>query len=390
MQCSLCGAGAQLRCSKCHAVYYCTRGHQKQNWLQHKTTCCQVIAKKKTLVILEAMEEKCLKTLVAMEQNLSAVEKFALHRYYHIRVMTNANADAARISEGEAMLKLLEKEKVLQNSLFRCFLVLIASAYDAQGCEASAYKILNGAFPGLNGYLQAAKEDNKAETEFCKIKTRAFGSTRLHATLVEGQEYFEAKQAHNGVKIVLDSTKGGYDVVCNHTCNEGSVIFEEDALLACSLDHTRCHHCTKRYSDATLFKCRGNCGLIYCCSLCESKAWNFYHKFLCDVECIVRFKAMCDYILMAAKSSVGKFPLLQFKILGAALKTEQHICSVAPFCYLHRGSYTWSLSAFPKQLKYLYGVLTSPHLARHKVFFCMVWLCLHFFFRFVKTLISLG
>lgn len=37
--CVSCGAPAQLKCSACQAVAYCSRDHQKQHWKSHKASC---------------------------------------------------------------------------------------------------------------------------------------------------------------------------------------------------------------------------------------------------------------------------------------------------------------------------------------------------------------
>jgi len=37
--CELCGAKADLKCSRCLTTYYCCRKHQKKDWPRHKTIC---------------------------------------------------------------------------------------------------------------------------------------------------------------------------------------------------------------------------------------------------------------------------------------------------------------------------------------------------------------
>lgn len=38
--CAVCSKGGQqLRCSRCHSVYYCTREHQRLDWKKHKVIC---------------------------------------------------------------------------------------------------------------------------------------------------------------------------------------------------------------------------------------------------------------------------------------------------------------------------------------------------------------
>lgn len=38
--CSVCGIGGlQLRCSRCHLVYYCSKEHQRIDWKKHKVNC---------------------------------------------------------------------------------------------------------------------------------------------------------------------------------------------------------------------------------------------------------------------------------------------------------------------------------------------------------------
>lgn len=38
--CSVCGIGGlQLRCSRCHTVYYCSKEHQRIDWKKHKVIC---------------------------------------------------------------------------------------------------------------------------------------------------------------------------------------------------------------------------------------------------------------------------------------------------------------------------------------------------------------
>lgn len=39
-QCAVCGIGGlQLRCSRCHKVYYCKKEHQRIDWKKHKVIC---------------------------------------------------------------------------------------------------------------------------------------------------------------------------------------------------------------------------------------------------------------------------------------------------------------------------------------------------------------
>ena len=39
LQCAVCGETATLRCSRCKKRYYCSSGHQTQDWAAHNQTC---------------------------------------------------------------------------------------------------------------------------------------------------------------------------------------------------------------------------------------------------------------------------------------------------------------------------------------------------------------
>ncbi|XP_046405956.1 SET domain-containing protein SmydA-8-like isoform X2 [Ischnura elegans] len=44
MSCVVCSGPTSLRCSGCRSVFYCSRGHQKQHWSEHKRECKQSYA----------------------------------------------------------------------------------------------------------------------------------------------------------------------------------------------------------------------------------------------------------------------------------------------------------------------------------------------------------
>ena len=37
--CEICHKKSDMRCSRCHSVFYCSADHQKQDWKQHKVKC---------------------------------------------------------------------------------------------------------------------------------------------------------------------------------------------------------------------------------------------------------------------------------------------------------------------------------------------------------------
>lgn len=37
--CEVCPSFASFRCSRCKSVHYCSKGHQKKDWLRHKPRC---------------------------------------------------------------------------------------------------------------------------------------------------------------------------------------------------------------------------------------------------------------------------------------------------------------------------------------------------------------
>ena len=356
--CVVCYAPALKRCARCQGVRYCGKEHQLLHWkTEHKLVC---VEKKRTKQLVAETVE-CMYTSSVL---ITDYDRFAMHEYARLTDLKTRNADTTRIVEGICIFKLLHKQNTQHNRLFACFALMIAESYYRHGCKSDMEQwignvhAIDPTIDVLTAYFTQKQIDDNETGSLLTIQV-AFGPyTRSKQTLEKGLWYFtQHLHTKSGIKIILDENVNGYDVLATQDFAKGEIICEESAVLVASLDVTLCYHCTSQILADTKIACA--CGLEYCSQKCQHEAFDIYHDKLCNVAICTTYKEMCTYLAGACKSSSGKFPLLEFKMLGMALKNKLTVWDLYPFKFLHTVAHTWSLSVMPKHMSYLFDALIT-------------------------------
>lgn len=236
----------------------------------------------------------------------SKYDQYAKEKYH---LLFKLKSNPHKIADGTRLLNLLKNTYAKDQALMSLICVMLSEAYAAMQdtWKAACYlreairhdKDVPVTYANLPRIIQSPPIRNafgKFDEEWAAVGKKTglakneqilfiiSPMSRPGAVIQEGLSFFNGTLPPDNcvIEVVYSERLQGFDIVAKQNISKGQIIFQETPHLAATVDACRCHHCVGALTVSGIVECRLNCGFKYCSTLCESQAWNGYHKPLCE------------------------------------------------------------------------------------------------------------